>query len=68
MNDLIDTKEAGLLLGINPRTLLDWRTKKLNDKPPFYRVGKNIRYSRAELRAWLLAQKTPMFTTNEEII
>jgi DNA-binding transcriptional MerR regulator len=67
MNDLVDTKEAGLLLGINPRTLLDWRTKKLTSKPPFYRVGKNIRYSRAELRAWLLAQKSPMFNNYEEM-
>ena len=67
MYDLLSPAEAAAVLNITPRTLLSWREQKLTDKPPFYRIGKNIRYSRQELREWILKQRET-FTTNEEII
>ncbi|MEF8730668.1 MAG: helix-turn-helix domain-containing protein [Candidatus Accumulibacter meliphilus] len=50
--DLLDEKEAGLFLDTAPGTLSVWRsTGRYN--LPFVKIGRKVRYRRADLLAWL---------------
>jgi excisionase family DNA binding protein len=50
IGDLIDAREAGRVLAISRRTILDWA---LREKIPCYRFSsKCVRFSRAELLSW----------------
>ena len=50
--DLLDEKEAAYLLDTSPGTLSVWRsTGRYN--LPFIKIGRNVRYRRADLIAWL---------------
>ncbi len=53
--DLLNEKEAAELLDIAPGTLSVWRSVGRYSLP-FYKVGRNVRYSRAALLAWLEAR------------
>lgn len=49
---LLDDKEAASMLDVSPGTLGVWRsTGRYN--LPFIKVGRNVRYRRADLDAWL---------------
>lgn len=51
-HDLLDEKVAAALLTVAPGTLSVWRsTGRYN--LPFLKVGRNVRYRRADLMAWL---------------
>lgn len=47
--------EAAFLLGLSERTLEGLRLKGLG--PPFYKLGKAVRYTRAQLLSWRAAQE-----------
>jgi len=50
--DLLDEKEAAAVLTVAPGTLGVWRsTGRYN--LPFTKVGRHVRYRRADLEAWL---------------
>jgi hypothetical protein len=50
--ELVDEKEAARILDNSPGTLSVWRsTGRYN--LPFIKVGRNVRYRRADLIAWL---------------
>ncbi len=50
--DLLDDKAAADLLGVSPGTLSVWRsTGRYN--LVFIKVGRKVRYRRADLLAWL---------------
>ena len=50
--DLLDEKEAAQFLDNSPGTLSVWRsTGRYN--LPFIKIGRNVRYRRADLIAWL---------------
>lgn len=50
--DLLDEKAAAELLTVSPGTLSVWRsTGRYN--LPFLKVGRKVRYRRADLLAWL---------------
>ena len=50
--DLLDEKAAAQLLDMSPGTLSVWRsTGRYN--LPFIKIGRNVRYRRADLVAWL---------------
>ncbi|MQM35866.1 MULTISPECIES: helix-turn-helix domain-containing protein [unclassified Candidatus Accumulibacter] len=50
--DLLDEKEAAHFLDTSPGTLSVWRsTGRYN--LPFIKIGRNVRYRRADLIAWL---------------
>lgn len=50
--DLLDDKAAAALLDVTPGTLSVWRsTGRYN--LPFLKVGRKVRYRRADLLAWL---------------
>ena len=50
--DLIDEREAAAVLCVSPGTLSVWRSTGRYGLP-FVKVGRNVRYSRSELEAWL---------------
>jgi excisionase family DNA binding protein len=50
--ELVDEKEAARILDNSPGTLSVWRsTGRYN--LPFIKIGRNVRYRRADLEAWL---------------
>jgi hypothetical protein len=50
--DLLDEQRAAAVLTVSPGTLRVWRsTGRYN--LPFLRIGRNVRYRRADLIAWL---------------
>jgi DNA-binding transcriptional MerR regulator len=50
-DDVLDEAQAAELLGVSTYTLT--MERKRGDGPPFRRVGKEIRYSRVAVLAWL---------------
>lgn len=52
--NLIDVEAVAKLLGVTRQTLYNWRRE--GSGPPWIAVGRAIRYSRADLEAWLAAQ------------
>lgn len=51
-SDLLDEKAAAELLDVSPGTLSVWRSTG-RYALPFLKVGRKIRYRRADLLAWL---------------
>lgn len=50
--DLLDDKAAAALLDVSPGTLSVWRSTG-RYALPFLKVGRKVRYRRADLLAWL---------------
>ena len=44
-------------LGVPRKTVYAWRLNRTG--PPAYRIGKHLRWSRAEVDAWLAEHQTP---------
>jgi excisionase family DNA binding protein len=51
MNRLLTTIEVAEILGVPVRTLYSWRYK--DEGPRARKVGKHLRYSEADVMAWL---------------
>jgi excisionase family DNA binding protein len=51
-HELLDTKQAAEYIGAQAHTLEIWRTTRRH-KIPFIKVGRLVRYRRADLDAWL---------------
>lgn len=51
-NNLLDEKQAAEVLTVEPGTLSVWRSTG-RYKIPFVKVGRRVRYRRADLDAWL---------------
>ena len=51
IGDLMREQETAELLGLNPGTLRNMRSRR--EGPPYIRVGRSIRYSRSAMRKWL---------------
>lgn len=54
-NELLDTEEAARFLGIARNTLEVWRSAG-RYALPFVRVGRRIKYRRADLDTWLASR------------
>lgn len=52
VRDTLTEDEAAAFIGFEPQTLAVWRSTGRHDLP-FVRVGRSIRYRRADLEAWL---------------
>lgn len=50
---LLTTDEVATWLGIQKCTLEKARSTRLGDYPPFVRIGRAVRYRRADVEAWL---------------
>lgn len=53
--DLLSNLDAAAYLGVTPRTLEVWRCTKRH-AIPYIKVGRLVKYRRADLDAWLAAQ------------
>lgn len=51
--DLLDDKAAAAVLDVTPGTLSVWRSTG-RYALPFLKVGRNVRYRRSDLEAWLV--------------
>lgn len=51
--DYLDTENAAAFLGVRPGTMEIWRCN--GEGPAFLKVGRVVRYKRADLIAWLEA-------------
>ena len=47
----VDEKQLARLWGISPRTLSNWRYKKMG--PPYVRIGRSVRYPLLDAFRWL---------------
>jgi hypothetical protein len=54
LQPLLDSNKVARVLGIEVETLGSWRRKGYG--PPWYRTGKNVRYTETDLRIWMKAQ------------
>lgn len=50
--DLLDEQQAAITIDVTPGTLSVWRSTG-RYKLPFIKVGRKVRYRRADLEAWL---------------
>lgn len=50
---LLNTNELAKWLGISERAIERWREGKVSGGPPYVRVGKVVRYRRADVEKWL---------------
>jgi excisionase family DNA binding protein len=55
LRDLLDEVQAAAALDVTPGTLAVWRSTG-RYKLPFIKVGRKVRYRRADLEAWLEAR------------
>ncbi len=53
-NTLLDEKRLCAELGISPVTATKWRRRA--DGPPFVKIGRLVRYRRADLDAWIASR------------
>ena len=53
--DLLTAREAARRLRVRDHTLAVWRCG--GEGPPFYRVGRSVRYSAADLDAYLAGRR-----------
>jgi predicted DNA-binding transcriptional regulator AlpA len=54
-DDLVNDYEVARIIGVKRETCIRWR--ELKKGPPFYRVGRAVRYSEREVRAWLRTRR-----------
>ena len=52
---LMIAKDAAAYIGLAPQTLAKMRVS--GDSPPFYKVGRQVLYDRADLDAWLAKRR-----------
>ena len=52
---LMIAKDAAAYIGLAPQTLAKMRVS--GDSPPFYKVGRQVLYDRADLDAWLAERR-----------
>jgi len=53
--DLLDDKAAAAMLDVSPGTLSVWRSTG-RYALPFLKIGRKVRYRRADIDAWLAAR------------
>jgi len=51
MRRLLKSKELAEVFGLTDNTLRIWRMN--GGGPPFYRLGKSVRYDQERVRSWL---------------
>lgn len=63
MGEYIDTDAVAELTGLSRSTLEKWRLR--DDRIPYIKVGRVVRYSAAEVRAWMEAHR--VLSTSEVV-
>ena len=53
-DELLSPTELAEALGISVRTIYNWRVRKVG--PPGLKVGRHVRYRKADVESWLAAQ------------
>jgi predicted DNA-binding transcriptional regulator AlpA len=65
-SELLSTRDAARVLSLSPSTLDTWRCKRGRvsrdgiSGPRFLRIGRTIRYRRADLEFWLTEFTAPL--------
>jgi len=54
-SDLLDTTQAAAYIGVTPRTLEVWRAVRRH-AIPYIKVGRLVKYRRADLDRWLVSR------------
>ena len=55
-NAMLTETEAAEILGVEKRTLQDWRQRQKHGQPPFYKLPA-IRYRYSDLMEWLKTKR-----------
>lgn len=54
---LLTIEEVGEQIGVSPKTIYKWRTRRPIYGPPAFKVGKYLRWKQADVDAWIAAQE-----------
>jgi len=54
---LMTSEGVATMLGVPRATIYAWRYR--NDGPPAHRIGKYLRFKRADVEAWLATKRDP---------
>lgn len=54
--DSLTTDQAAHMLNVSAAVMSSWRYKQAPDAPPYVKVGRNVRYRRADLEAWMASR------------
>ena len=57
LEPLLDVRELAEYLGVPVSTVYDWRTNGRG--PAAYRVGKHLKFTVSDVRAWVEQQRDP---------
>jgi excisionase family DNA binding protein len=52
---MLTQREVAALLGIRPRTIEDWRSRKTGPELPYVRLGRAVRYRREDVERLIAA-------------
>ena len=67
VSDFLTSAQVAQFLGLHPLTLNQWRSR--NTGPAYIRVGRSIRYSRADIDAWLAQhRRVPEFELSDPAV
>ncbi len=67
---ILSQKQVMALLGITPMTAYNWRTKKVNGRPPLPHKsdGRNIKFSANKVTAWAAKHGVPLANSLNEVM
>ena len=58
LSDIVSPIKLATILEVKPTTIYEWmRRKDLPDALPYFRVGRFLRFSLAEVNAWMVRQR-----------
>lgn len=67
MSNLLTTKDAAELLGLQPGTLRSWRANKNSAQYiPYVKMGYSVRYKLADIEEFILKSSKSVIFTQEE--
>ena len=68
MSLALTIKEFASRCGLNPNTVATNVTRNPSLLPPFYRVGRSVRFDIADVETWIQKQKSAAFNTSSQTI
>jgi nitroreductase len=54
-SDLLDEIQAATYLHLSKKTLQAWRSARIENQPPFIKLGRRVFYRPADLEGWIEA-------------
>lgn len=56
MEERLNSDQAAEMIGIQPKTLADWRSSGRAAQPKYLKIGNRVWYRKRDVEAWIEAQ------------